>query len=52
MKSINVEGDFILWRVKFFKLLEKWQKWQAKIAKSLNVEAGINMEVAIYLWNQ
>ena len=23
IKSINVEGDFILWRVKFFKLLDK-----------------------------
>ena len=49
MKSINVEGGFFLWRVKFFKLLEKLQKLHAKIAKSLNVEAGINMEVGIYL---
>ena len=43
--------------IRYFHLTNNSGGWnkrggEAKIAKSLNVEAGINVEVGKYLWNQ
>ena len=46
MKSTTVEGGFYFEEGKICQII---REMTGKIAKSLNAEAGINMEVGIYL---
>ena len=48
MKSINVEGGFYFVEGEIIQIIKEMTEMTAKIAKSLNVEAGINVEVRKY----
>ena len=49
MKPINVEGGSYFVESEIFQIIREMTEMTGKSAKSLNVEAGINVEVGIYL---